>query len=106
MGNTHSFWIFGNDGKFDDKTYSFDRVFPESTTQAGSQSDAHRLSDFTAHDDPISSIQKIIKQPISALFESRAIMTSLKVKIQVQNYRSAPTDDQIPNYIIFSHVIN
>jgi len=28
--------------KFDDKTYSFDRVFPESTTQAGSQSDAAR----------------------------------------------------------------
>ena len=37
-----------------------------------------------------SSIQKIIKQPLSALFELRALMTSLKVKIQIQNYRSAP----------------
>ena len=53
-----------------------------------------------------SSIQKIIKQPLSAIFELRALMTSLKVKFQVQNYRSAPTGDQILNYIIFSHVIN
>ena len=45
MAYTQTFWTFENDDKFDDKTYSFDRVFPESTTQAGFQSDAHQSSE-------------------------------------------------------------
>ena len=65
-----------------------------------------RHYDIVTLENIMSSIQKPVKQPLSAIFELRALMTSLKVKFQVQNYRSAPTSGQILNYIIFSHVIN
>ena len=52
-GNTLTCGKFDNEYKFDDKTYSFDRVFPESTTQAGFQSDDHRSSDLRALDEII-----------------------------------------------------
>ena len=38
----------------------------------------------------LSSIQKIIKQPISALFELRALMTSLKVKFKFKTIGRSP----------------
>ena len=53
IGDTLTGRKFDNEYKFDDKTYSFDRVFPESTTQAGFQSDDHRSSDLRALDEII-----------------------------------------------------